>query len=330
MLVSEMVRAVAVAAIAALAASGQIQLWHVQALAVIIGSINPFLEPARMAMVPQLVPRDDLLPANSLASTSRFLAQIFGPLLGATVVAVGGMAAAFAFHAIMLSASALCIMAISPAPPALPRDGLKFGKVSVWTDLREGFRTVLSATWLWFGIGIWSFIGALSQGSVMVVLPQFVRERLVGDVAALGAMQSAAAIGMVAGTIVMGQITMPRQRGVLYYLAATARGLLLVALGFVLDLPAAVGLFLVYGAMLGVIVVIWNLSLQELVPHHLQGRVRSIDMLGSFGLNPIGFAAAGIMAESLGPSAVFIIAGIMAAVFSAGSLLVPGNRRFEN
>jgi hypothetical protein len=67
----------------------------------------------------------------------------------------------------------------------------------------------------------------------------------------------------------------------------------------------------------------WSNSLQELVPADQLGRVYSIDALGSFSLMPLGYAVAGIAADQIGPSTVFLIGGISSALIIGLGFLHP-------
>ncbi len=67
----------------------------------------------------------------------------------------------------------------------------------------------------------------------------------------------------------------------------------------------------------------WAQSLQELVSTDLLGRVSSIDALGSSGLTPVGYALAGIIADWIGASNVFIIGGLLSMLIIDLGLLHP-------
>jgi MFS family permease len=296
----------------------------VTVLAGLYGAADAFFWPAHQAMVPELVPAEDLLQANSLANISRSVAVIAGPLLGAALVAAGGTPGAFAFDALSFVISAGCVAVIQVGlggtRPA--------AESSVWSELAEGFRTVFASTWLWFGIALYSLILAVTQGLMAVVLPQLVREQLGGGVEVLGFLQSAVSAGLVAGMVIIGQMGMPRRRGVWFYLSSATRGLGLAGLGIVASLTLGLALAVAIGISLGFLIAIWETSLQELVEPHLRGRVNSIDVLGSFSLAPIGYAAIGLVAQAVGPRPVFLVGGLIVAGLSASGLLVPSIRRF--
>ena len=87
MLVADAVRAVLLAALAALALTGALRLWHLLVIAVGYGAATAFFNPASDALVPQLLPEDELAQANSLDQLIRPLAlRMAGPALGGLLV----------------------------------------------------------------------------------------------------------------------------------------------------------------------------------------------------------------------------------------------------
>jgi MFS family permease len=88
----------------------------------------------------------------------------------------------------------------------------------------------------------------------------------------------------------------------------------------------ALGAGMLYGVGGGTFQTIWVTLLHELVPNEKLGRVASIDLLGSFCLQPVGFAVAGFVADSAGPSWVFVGAGTINLVLYSLPLLLCGIR----
>ncbi len=90
MLVSDVVRAVAVLGVAAWAYAGHLELWPIYALGLLFGVGNAFFGPAYFALVPELVDEKDLPSANALTSMSFQLGRIAGPVIGGLIVVAGG------------------------------------------------------------------------------------------------------------------------------------------------------------------------------------------------------------------------------------------------
>jgi MFS family permease len=345
-------RGLVVLAIAALGWLGLLQFWHLVILALLFGIADGFFMPAYQAIPPQLVAVEALPSANALSGLSRQLGQLAGPALGATLVALAGPASAFAFDGLTFVVSATClfimrlpIVASAPgsvsdvaqglqpkeAAPALPepRAGLR----GVVADIREGLAYITSSTWLWATIVIAAIANMGWAGTVVVALPKLVHDFYGQGVWLLGVLGTTNAVGSLVGTVAVGQSRHLRRRGLLAYLATTLSSVALFAYG--LPLPhasepavasAAAG---VEGFGLGVFQVIWLTVLQELVPTEKLGRVSSIDWLGSLVLLPIGYALVGVLTDRVGPSWVFIGAGVLTLTLNLIGLSIRGIRQLQ-
>src|SRR5262245_54283114 len=140
MIATDVVRAVAVAVIAALSLSGVLELWHLFLLAVVFGTGDAFFGPAFNAIVPQIVPQRMLVQANSLDQFIRpFMMALAGPAIGGLTVAALGAGAAFALDAGSFLVSALAISVMSGVLRVERGDE---EPPSALSDLREGFRFV--------------------------------------------------------------------------------------------------------------------------------------------------------------------------------------------
>src|SRR5207245_9176412 len=102
---ADILRAIAVAAIAVLVLVDALRFWELVALVAVYGAGTAFFTPAFEAIVPDLLPRDELGRANSLDQFVRPIAlRHAGPVLGGALVAVGA-GVAFAVDAAAFAAS---------------------------------------------------------------------------------------------------------------------------------------------------------------------------------------------------------------------------------
>lgn len=323
MLVTDLLRGFLMLAVAVLIVLGRLQLWHLLIEAVLFGVALAFFRPAYWSLLPQLVPKEELSAANSLILGSLSIANFTGPLVGVTLVGTVGYAGAFILDAASFGVSALCLLAIpvvSSAPSTLTR--------GIRAELAEGFRAVASTPWIWSATVIWSLANAIAAGSYMVLLPLLVRQRFAGEISVLGLVQSAVAVGVVLGMLVISQFGIPRRRGVAYYGGIIVQGLMMTGLGYAQDVTTALLFGLVSGLAGGMLAVVWRTSLQELVPQDLLGRVTSIDLLAQAPSLSLGSLCVGLVAEVTGASSVFFLGGLVVVVISSCGLLSSGARRF--
>lgn len=146
MIAADLIRFAGIAALGALSVAGTLELWHVVALVAVYGAGEAFFGPAFGAIVPDIVPRDQLVQANSLNQLVRPLAhRLVGPAVGGATIALVGAGGAFLVDAgtFLVSAAVVALM-----QPRLPQRDDAEGR-SVLRDIREGWRFVRARTWLW-------------------------------------------------------------------------------------------------------------------------------------------------------------------------------------
>src|SRR5215475_12834046 len=114
--------------------SGQIQVWHVLALAAGLGVINAFDMPARQALVIEMTSREDLLNAISLNSAVFNAARVVGPGVAGLLVALLGEGTCFLLNGVSFLAVIVCLAAMH-LPKSCPRE-----HPPVLRQLTDGFR----------------------------------------------------------------------------------------------------------------------------------------------------------------------------------------------
>ena len=337
MIASDLARMAIVTVIAMLIVLERLEFWHLVALSAAFGMVDAFFYPAYTAAIPELVHGDDRSSANSLTHLSRRLARLAGPAVGATLVATGGTATAFAIDAVSFALSAALVYlawraapssfghqspAASPAsPPAKP--------IGALAELREGVRAVTSEPRLWIAIAIAGITGITLAGPQEAAMPLLVSEHLASDVGVLGLLQTMIAVGAIGGAVVLGSRTRLRRRGTVLYIGWAGSALGMAVMGLPVGVAGAALGAVALGIGAAVVSLYWSSTLQEIVPSERLGRVSSIDHLGSSALEPIGFIAAGVAADTLGPAAVFVGGGVLSAAIIALALLHPTVRRFD-
>ena len=145
LVIADLIRFAAIGAIAALAFADAADIWHLVLLVVVYGVGQALFQPAFTAIVPEVVPRDELLQANALRELMEPLGMRFaGPALGGLLIALFGVGTAFLVDAITFPISAVIVAAgIRRRPPPRTQSG------SLWRDLGEGFAYVREHAWLW-------------------------------------------------------------------------------------------------------------------------------------------------------------------------------------
>jgi MFS family permease len=327
MLVSDAVRGLVMAVLAVLTLTGTLtSLPVLLGLIALYGAAAGFFGPAFDALVPRLVPADDLVAANALDQFVRPAGlQIFGPMLGGAVIAAAGAGWAFAADAATFAASVACLLAMRRTAPAEAAEaGEPAG--SLWQELREGIAYVRGRVWLWGTFLSATFTYLLFIGPTEVLLPYIVKTELGGSAAALGLVLTSGGLGAVAAALAVGWIGIPR-RFITYMYATWAVATLAVA-GYgaaTATWQLAAACVLVNGLEAAGMVA-WATTKQRLVPAGMLGRVSSVDWLVSTALLPLSYALAAPIADAVGVRETLIGAGVLGAVVTVGFLFLPGMR----
>jgi len=327
MIAGDLVRLVAIGAIGALSILGSLTLARLVGLVAVYGAGQAVFGPAFSSIVPQIVPDDLRVQANSLAQFVRPLTlALVGPVVGGFLISWLGVGWAFVVDAATFVVSAAAILAMRTR--AVAREELE--RPSAWRDLVEGLRFVRRRTWLWAAMVGGTISLLFTWGPWDVLLPYVVKNDLGGSASDLGIVYGAGGLGAVVVALTMGQRgRLPRRPITALYLSWALGMLLLAGFGLAVRLWQAMVVALVAEGAITLLMVIWTTLLQRLVPREVLGRVSSLDWLLATAGVPLSFALVGPAASVLGVDATLIGAGVLGAAVTLAFLLVPGAREPE-
>jgi MFS family permease len=320
MMAADLIRAAAVGAIGVLAVTGALELWHVVALVVLFGIGDAVFWPAFTAIVPEIVPAEELVQANSLDHFVRPATRLVGPALGGVVVATVGPGTAFLVDAGTFLVSFVALLAVSARPMAKSEH-----VQSALRDIREGFAFVRRETWLW-GTLVMAAFGNFATSAMFVLVPYVVKTELGGGAEEFGLIATFGAIGGLVGSIVLGQLGLPR-RHIVLMLVSWAVGVGCIA-GY--GIASAVPQMWIFAAVSGVAMtvgsVIWGTLMHSLVPKELLGRVSAFDWTVSIALTPVAYAVLGPLGEAIGASRTLVLCGLIGGALHLAFVALPGIR----
>jgi len=280
----------------------------------LFGICTVFFDVAYQSYLPSLVERNQIIEGNSKLEITRSAAQIGGPGLGGVLIQVFTAPYAVLLDAVSFAASALAIFrirAVEETPPTVERSDGK--KSSMWTELKEGLRFVLSNPNLRAQAGCTSTSNFFSSVSFSIILVYAVRELdlspgLIGFVFSLGALGGLAAaltatrissrFGIGPTTIVMAAFFGPTM--ILYAVAPSGN--------------AAVPLLVTAQLIFGFTVVVYNIVQvsyrQAICPPRLQGRMNSVMRFIVWGTIPLGTLTGGALASWMGLRETIVVGAI--------------------
>ena len=327
LLAADVVRGVAVGVVGALAVAGELRLWHLFVLAAVFGVGSALFGPAFSAIVPELVPDELILQANSLERFVRPLAIRFvGPAVGGVIVARFGAGTAFLLDAASFGASIAALLAIGRRPTLEAAER----RPSLLRDVREGIGFVRSQPWLLGTILATSIAMLFFLGPVYVLLPLVVKQSLHGTASDLGLVFAAGGVGAMAASFVLAGRGLPGRPLTVMYACWAAMCLQLVGYAVARSLWHVVVVTMLGTALLVYGQILWSTTLQRLVPKALLGRVASVDSVLSWGLTPISYAVTAPVVQAFGLKTTLVVAGLAATVVLGGTYaLFPRVRRAD-
>jgi MFS family permease len=300
-------------AIATLVITGAAELWQLAALSAVNGAVAAISFPALASVMPQLVPRDQLQPANVLMSMQRGIVSVLGPTAGGVLVVTLGAGWAVAIDGVTYLVAAAILLPVK-IPPPLPHDE----QTTMVAELREGWRYLRSTTWLWVIVLVFGALNALYAGGFETLGPLLAKTSSIGE-AGWGLILSAGAAGLLLTTVVMLKVKL--QRPLMWgMVGCTFFGLPMVLLGAHPELVLVMVAAFVGGAGLEVFAIGWNLAMQEHVPDEMLSRAYSYDSLGSWIAIPLGQLVVGPLGSAFGVRETVSVCGVMFVVISVATL----------
>jgi Na+/melibiose symporter-like transporter len=232
------------------------QVWIVFVVMFAEGAVKQFFSPAEQAMVPRLVPDEELLTANALNGQVSNASRLAGSAIGGILVAVGGLAAVTLADAASFAASAVLLILVrtsgrvaGPDPSAAPVRTIGLGLRRIGAELRAGLglsvrHRVLRA------LMIFALVTSVGEGIMSTLFTPFDEHVLHGSSQAYGLIVAAQAVGGIAGGVVAAAAGHRARASRLLSFGAIAFGLVdlaifLYPLGYVAVWPAIAGMIIV-------------------------------------------------------------------------------------
>ena len=264
------------------------------------GAMTAIGFPAYQALLPDLVPRDDLLGAISLSSAQWNLGRVIGPALAGVAIAVGSYTWAFGLNAASFGAVIIALLLVRFRPGARPREqGRLLARIASGARAaaaEPGCRTAIIV------IAVVAFLASPFIALVPAVAIKLFHHQASGTAVLVTAQGIGAVIGALALTPLAERLG--RRRVLLADLALLP--VLLVLYGLAPSLPiAAAALLAVGAAYIGVLAGL-NTVVQLRAPEVLRGRILSLYMLALGVIYPIGAIVQGAVADHLGLRTVVV------------------------
>jgi hypothetical protein len=304
MVLADLTRGVVLIPIAAAGLAGHLELWMLVIAAFVLETATSYFEPAYGAMLPRLVDRENVQPANGLVRATAEAVRVGGWAAAGALLVFVPLSSFFLLNAASFFASGLLLLGVRARGTPLGGTGAP--------RLREGFTALRPHPVLATAVGALAVGITIGAGAWMVGVPDLVRDGLGLGAGSFSAIAASYAVGAVVVGVVLSRVRVAhkaRASMVLWIPYALAYSLFALAHSLAVALVAG----LISGAIQVALLILLYSAAQEEIPDSLLGRV-----VGLISLVHRGAHATGLLL--MGP--LFAVAATR-TVFWAAALSLP-------
>ena len=293
--------------------TGNVHVWEIGVLAVVLGINNAFEGPARQSFMLELVGGEHLRNAVSLNSTMVNMARLVGPAIGGLMIAAVGTGWCFMFNAVSFIAVISSLMRmdksqLDPVPPTPRTKG----------QVREGIRYVRGVPRLVIPLMMMGIVGCFTY-EFQVSLPYLAQHGLHAGPAAYGFMTAA----MGAGAAVWGLVVATKGKTGIRTLVLSC-----IAFGTMMTfatLAPTLAFELVALALVGAASISFmsqaNATIQLSAAPEMRGRVMALWFIALQGSTPIGGPVVGLVMSQYGARAGLALGALTCFIVAAGGAM---------
>ncbi len=286
--------------------TGQIDLWHIYLLTALQAIAQAFDGPARQALVPNLVPKQDLPNAFSMNSIANQAGAIAGPAISGFIIAAGGLAYVYIFNAVSFLA-VIAALVFMGSVEQIKSSSVRNSVVSL-PAIQEGIRFIINSP-LIISTMILDFF-ATFFASANTLMPIIARDVLHVGAVEYGWLSAAQAIGAMIAAVVISQLREIKKQGAVFMMAVVVFGIATTLFGATRYLLVALAALVIVGAADTVSTIIRNTIRQLATPDYIRGRMTSVNQIFFHGGPQLGEVEAGVVAQLFGAPLAIISGGI--------------------
>jgi MFS transporter, DHA3 family, macrolide efflux protein len=309
-----------------------IHIWLIYPVVFLTTTVSLFFRPAKAAIIPRIVRREDLTPANGAIWTGEAMADIVGyPLAGVFVAFLGtNLALAFWLDAVTYVISAVLLVGLVIPPVAHQAKVRVAGAVAAFfAELREGWRFLRSETAL-FQNTLVSIMAQLSVGATLALMVVYAQRSLDGDVIpypeSYAVIEAAMGVGNLIGGFVVGAIGARLRKGGLVITGFAVMGLATIALGLTSNELFAVVAAVVVGVFNLVYVIPSQTLFAERTPPGMMGRVVAIRSSIVMGALTGAMAVSAGLADTIDAGVIIAATGVLTVLSAIIAAWLPAVR----
>jgi len=285
---------------------GVVSLWIIFGLVIMQSVAVAFDGPARQALIPSLVPRENLANAYSLTSIASKVGGILGQAICGVVIAFLGLKWAYWINAISYLAVIVALIAMGDIRTVIEKK--TFELRGTLRDIREGIEFIKNSPII-FSVMVLDFFGTFFS-SANTLLPFVAMDILHVGPIQYGWLSASQSIGTVMVGLYLSQKTKLRRQGLLISISVAGFGLATVLFGVSTSFWLTMLALILIGAFDGLSTIIRNTVRQLLTPDAMRGRMMSITQIFFKGGPQLGEVESGLVAQILGVPFAIISGGV--------------------
>lgn len=267
----------------------------------VASAVNAFAGPARQAIIPALVPREEIAGASTVLNLAMQTAQIGGPAIGGIIIGTLGLTVAYGIGTVSFGAVIIAALLITV------RERIVIESSNGLTAVVDGLK-FLWTTPILLAVMSLDFLATFFAASI-TLMPIFAEQILSMGPNGLGFLLSAPAVGAVAGSLVMSVAPIPQRPGLGIILAILAYGACIVGFGLSSVIWVSL-LFLAGSGAADAISMAMRHSIRNLVtPAEYRGRIAAAHTTFARGGPQLGEVRSGWMASLYGAQAAVALGG---------------------
>ncbi len=285
-----------------------------------IATAGVVFEPAKLAILPEIVTPGRLLRANSLFATSENLTEILGWALAGVLLASVSTAVAFRLDAATFAISAAALLLIRYQAPA--RAAAENSVRAVRAEMREGFHFLARDRGLRANTTM-IVVCVAGLGASYPLTFLFAVEVLQGGTGTFGALEAVVGAGFLAGSLALVALASRVRKGRVMIAGLAIMGACLALVATTDSVWVAAVPFAIFGIANAVVLIAVDTYLQEVVPDGMRGRVLGTRFTLTQGMYAVSVLVGGALAGVASVRVLFVVAGAIIAVSALVGLLSP-------
>jgi MFS family permease len=303
--------------------TGQLQLWHMIVLLLVHGFAGVIQTPSSQVLIHDLVGKDDLPNALSLAAGSRYVAQFLGPALGGALLWAFGPGGGLLANVLLYAPFTLALAVLRPPHTAARREA------TGWQGIADGLRFVRHHREI-LGLTLLSAIPAGIVGfAFQALMPALAAELGTGQ-EGFSWLLAANGVGAVAGAGILGYLGRFGRKGLVVCGGTLVWGGLLIAFALSPVFWLSFGIMLLVGAASIVSNAIAQTLVQALSPDDKRGRVLGVYAMVVHGPRVVSGLLLGGLASILGAHvALGLLAAVVVVAVAALTAALPAVRALD-